>query len=54
MLETNENIKNEPFLPFLLANDLYIYEIKKQQAHLIYGLECLELNITNNRHVCLL
>ena len=35
----------------LLAGELYLYEINKDKAFLIYGLECLELNYTNNRNV---
>jgi hypothetical protein len=38
-------------LPMILSNDLFIYEVVKDKAHLIYGLECLELNYTNNRNV---
>lgn len=53
MKKINQEINDSPFLPLLMGNELYIYEVKQDKAHLIYGLEVLELNITNNRNVAL-
>jgi hypothetical protein len=39
--EANEKYKDHPFMPIMLTNDLFIYEVIKGRAHLIYGLECL-------------
>jgi hypothetical protein len=51
MREASESVKDSPFVSMLLANDLFVYETNQDKAHILYGIECLELNLTNNRNV---